>query len=312
MQRQVRALIAEERGFVEIAAVLILLAILAGFALFLYCRAEEQTVPVTGRTQRVALSEDDQAKLGADAYRDILAESSNEIVRSGAEADMVRRVGERIAAVADDPGFEWEFTLIASPLNNAWCLPGGKVAVYSGILEVAQTEDGLAVVMAHEIAHAIAQHGAERMLQEQLTQIGLLAVSTTLGGLDPGVRETVLALFGAGAQLGVLLPFSRDMESEADRIGLIYMARAGYNPEAAIGFWERMAAAREGPEPPPYASTHPSDATRIANIRKWLPEALEEYRKATTAAPTMPLPRPSWLLLPPAPAPRVAAAFASG
>ena len=165
--------------------------------------------------------------------------------------------------------------------------------------------------MAHEIAHAIAQHGAERMLQDQLTQIGLFAVSATLGGLDPGVRATVLALFGAGAQLGVLLPFSRDMESEADRIGLIYMARAGYNPETAIGFWERMAAVREGPEPPAYASTHPSDSTRIANIRKWLPEALEEYRKAT-AAPTMPLPRPSWLRLPPVPAPRAAAAFASG
>lgn len=288
MQRQVRAVAIEERGYAEIISVGLLLAILAGFALFLYCRAEEQTVPITGRTQRVALSEEDQARLGADAYRDILAESATEIVRSGPEAELVQRVGERIAAVADDPGFEWEFTLIASPLKNAWCLPGGKVAVYSGILEVAQDEEGLAVVMAHEIAHAIAQHGAERMLQEQLTRVGLLALSTTLGGLDPAARGTVLALFGAGAQLGVLLPFSRDMESEADRIGLIYMARAGYNPAAAAGFWQRMAAAREGPEPPEYASTHPSNASRIADIEKWLPEAMEEYRETLGALPAKP------------------------
>lgn len=165
------------------------------------------------------------------------------------------------------------------------------------------------MVMAHEIAHAIAQHGAERMLQEQLTRIGLLAVSATLGGLDPAARGTVLALFGAGAQLGVLLPFSRDMESEADRIGLVYMARAGYNPEAAIGFWERMAAAREGPEPPEYASTHPSSASRIAAIQKWLPEAMEEYRK-TLRAPTKPLQLQVWRLIRPAPAPRRAAASA--
>jgi predicted Zn-dependent protease len=312
MQPRVRALTADERGYAEVISVGILLAILIGFALFLYCRAEEQTVPITGRTQRVALSEEDQARLGADAYREILAESAAEIVRSGPEAELVQRVGERIAAVADDPGFAWEFTLIASPLVNAWCLPGGKVSVYSGILEIAQDEEGLAVVMAHEIAHAIAQHGAERMLQEQLTRVGLLAVSATLGGLDPATRGTVLALFGAGAQLGVLLPFSRDMESEADRIGLTYMARAGYNPEAAIGFWERMAAAREGPEPPGYASTHPSNASRIAGIHQWLPEAMEEYRKTLGARPTM---RPlllvwHWPL--PAPAQRMAAAFAWG
>ena len=311
MQRQVRAVAVEERGYAEIASVGLLLAVLAGFALFLYCRAEEQTVPVTGRTQRVALSEEDQAKLGAEAYRDILAGSATEIVRTGPEATLVRRTGERIAAVADDPGFVWEFTLIASPAKNAWCLPGGKVAIYSGILEVAQDEDGLAVVMAHEIAHAIAQHGAERMLQEQLTRVGLLALSTTLGGLDPASRGALLALFGAGAQLGVLLPFSRDMESEADRIGLIYMARAGYNPEAAIGFWERMAAAREGPEPPEYASTHPSDATRIANLQKWLPEAMEEYRKTTETGVTMLPQLPAGFLLPPAPAQRMAATSAS-
>ena len=280
--RPARSLVRDERGYAEIGLAGLLLIGLCALALFLYCRAEEQTVPVTGRTQKVAMSEEDQAKLGADAYRQLLSQGGGQIVRSGPEAEMVQRIGERIAAVADDPGFEWEFTLVNSPEKNAWCLPGGKVAIYTGILAVTQDEDGLAAVMAHEIAHAIAQHGAERMLQEQLAQIGLTAVSTTLGGLDPSAQGAVLALFGAGAQLGVLFPFSRDMESEADRIGLIYMARAGYNPEAAVALWQRMAEQRSGPSVPEYASTHPSDDTRIRNLQRWLPEALEEYEKART------------------------------
>jgi predicted Zn-dependent protease len=272
--------IASERGYVEIGAAGLLLIGLCVFALFLYCRAEEQTVPVTGRTQKVAMSEKDQAKLGADAYAQVLNQSAGEIVSSGPEADMVKRVGERIAAVADDPGYDWEFTLLEDPQVNAWCLPGGKVAVYSGILAVTQDENGLAVVMAHEIAHAIAQHGAERMLQEQLTQLGLTAVSATLGGLSPQAQGAVLALFGAGAQFGVLLPFSRDMESEADHIGLIYMARAGYDPQAAVALWQRMSQQRTEPQVPEYASTHPSDATRIKDLQKWMPEAQKEYETA--------------------------------
>ena len=271
--------IASERGYVEIGAAGLLLVGLCVFALFLYCRAEEQTVPVTGRTQKVAMSEKDQAKLGADAYAQVLNQSASEIVSSGPEADMVKRVGERIAAVADDPGYDWQFTLLEDPQVNAWCLPGGKVAVYSGILAVTRDENGLAVVMAHEIAHAIAQHGAERMLQEQLTQVGLTAVSATLGGLSPQAQGAVLALFGAGAQFGVLLPFSRDMESEADHIGLIYMARAGYDPQAAVALWQRMSEQRTDPQVPEYASTHPSDATRIKDLQKWMPEAQKEYEK---------------------------------
>lgn len=265
----------------EIGTAGLLLIALCAFALFLYCRAEDQTVPVTGRHQKVAMSEEDQAKLGADAYNQVLQQDAANVVVSGPDAEMVQRVGERIAAVADDPGYGWRFTLIRSSEVNAWCLPGGKVAVYSGILPVTQDENGLAVVMAHEIAHAIAQHGAERMLQEQLTQVGLTAVSTTLGGLSQQAQGAVLALFGAGAQFGVLLPFSRDMESEADHIGLIYMARAGYDPEAAVALWQRMAEQRSGPQVPEYASTHPSDETRIKNLQKWMPEAKKEYEKAT-------------------------------
>lgn len=270
-----------ESGYAEVGAAGLLLIALCAFALFLYCRAEEQTVPVTGRTQKVALSEADQEKLGADAYREVLQQDASSIVSRGPDAEAVQRVGERIAAVADDPGYDWQFTLIASDEVNAWCLPGGKVAVYTGILAVTQDEEGLAAVMAHEIAHAIAQHGAERMLQQQLTQVGLTAVSATLGGVDPAARGAILALFGAGAQFGMLLPFGRDMESEADHIGLIYMARAGYNPEAAVALWQRMAERREGPQLPEYASTHPSDETRIKNLEKWLPEARREYQNAT-------------------------------
>jgi predicted Zn-dependent protease len=192
---------------------------------------------------------------------------------------MVQDVGKRIAAVADDPGFDWQFTLIQSTEVNAWCLPGGKVAVYSGILAVTQDEAGLAVVMAHEIGHAVAQHGAERMLQEQLTQVGLTAVSSTLGGLSPQSQGALLALFGAGAQFGVLLPFSRDMESEADHIGLIYMARAGFDPANAVALWQRMEARDKGSQVPEYVSDHPSDATRIKNLEKWMPEAEKVYQQ---------------------------------
>jgi predicted Zn-dependent protease len=278
--------IAAEAGYVHIAGAALLLIGLCVFALFLYCSAEEQTVPVTGRTQKVAMSEKDQAKLGADAYAQVLNQSASEIVSSGPEAEMVQRVGQRIAAVADDPGYDWQFTLLEDPQVNAWCLPGGKVAVYSGILAVTQDENGLAVVMAHEIAHAIAQHGAERMLQEELTQVGLTAVSTTLGGLSTQAQGAVLALFGAGAQYGVLLPFSRDMESEADHIGLIYMARAGYDPQAAVALWQRMADLDSGSNVPEYASDHPSDETRIKDLQKWMPEAEKEYQKALAAAET--------------------------
>lgn len=272
-----------ETGYAEIGLAGLLLIGLCAFAVFLYCRAEEQTVPVTGRSQRVALSEADQEKLGADAYRQMLEQAPGRIAREGVDFEMVQRVGARIAAVADDPGFAWEFTLIDSSEKNAWCLPGGKVAIYTGILSVTQDEAGLAAVMAHEIGHAIAQHGAERMLQEQLKQVGLTALSSTLGGLDPAARGAVLALFGAGAEFGVLLPFSRDMESEADHIGLIYMARAGYDPTAAVALWERMAEQRDGPQVPEYASTHPSDETRIRDLQKWMPTALQEYEKATRA-----------------------------
>jgi metalloendopeptidase OMA1, mitochondrial len=265
-------------GGVGILAPLIIGGIIA---FSVWCNAEEQDVPVTGREQRVAISEEDQEELGEQAYADILSQEAPQVVENGDVVEMVERIGADIAEAVgdDDPGFEWEFTVVDEPTLNAFCLPGGKVVVYTGIIELAGNEDRLATVMAHEVAHAIAQHGAERMLQEQLTQIAQTSLAASLASQDPGTRGAILSLFGAGAAYGVLLPFSRDHESEADHIGLIYMARAGYDPRAAVEFWELMAEASGGQAPPEYASTHPSNETRIRQIEEWMPEALEEYEE---------------------------------
>lgn len=265
----------------RLAGIVVAVVVIGGAA-YTYLSSEEQRVPITGREQRVALSEDEQTQLGAQAFREVLSEPGTRVVE-GAEAALVRRVGERIASVADDPGFEWEYAVIDGPLLNAFCLPGGKVVVYRGMLQFARDEAELATVLAHEIAHAIAQHGAERALQQQLAQAVGSALAAGLGGADPGQRAAVLALFGAGAQFGVLLPFGRDQESEADRIGLIYMARAGYDPRASINLWTRMAASQPGPQPPEYASTHPSHEQRIADLERWMPEALRDYEEAAGA-----------------------------
>jgi predicted Zn-dependent protease len=197
---------------------------------------------------------------------------------------MVRRVGERLAAAADKPDYKWEFNLIDDPKTvNAWCLPGGKVAVYSGILPVTQDENGLAVVLGHEISHALARHGAERMSQGLLAQLGGAALSVALANRPGETQQLAQQAYGAGAQVGVLLPFSRAQESEADHIGLILMAKAGYDPATAVGFWTRMSqqkGAGGGGGLERYLSTHPPDVQRIKDIQRELPEAEKYYRRA--------------------------------
>jgi predicted Zn-dependent protease len=249
------------------------LAVLLAAAFALSC----STVPVTGR-QSFNIVPDSQADaLGADSYRQVLAASK--VVSSGPDRERVLRVGQRIAAVSDAPGFAWEFNLLDEPKTvNAFCLPGGKVAVYSGILPVTQDDTGLAVVVAHEIAHAIARHGSERMTDQLALQIGQLGLTELLGRKSPQTQSLVLAAFGAGAQVGILLPFSRAQESEADHIGLVYMARAGYDPREAPKFWERMAAQSTGGRPPEFLSTHPAPEARIRQIEALIPEAMKEYR----------------------------------
>ncbi|HEY8156634.1 MAG TPA: M48 family metallopeptidase [Myxococcota bacterium] len=243
----------------------------AFFAWYYFSHQEE--VPLTGRKQLVDLSREQEAALGLESYRQILGQS--QIVAGGADVDRIRAIGRRLAAVSDDPGFEWEFNLIASDQANAFALPGGKVAVYSGLLPIAGNDDGLAAVMGHEIAHAIARHGAERIAHEKLAQLGSLAVGTAVGEMDVQTQRMVMGALGVGAQFGVLLPFSRSHETEADYMGLIYTARACFDPREAPRLWERMSrAAGGGAAPAEFMSTHPGHETRIQNLDQWMAEAM--------------------------------------
>jgi predicted Zn-dependent protease len=238
------------------------------------------TVPYTNRSQLMMVSQGEELSLGAQAYKELLAQSKVE--RDAQVNAVVRRVGERIAAAAERPDYQWEFVVIEDARQvNAFALPGGKVAVYTGMFPVAETEAGLATVMGHEVAHALARHGAERMSQQmgmQLVGAGL-AVGLGAGGASGVTQDVAMQAFGLGAQVGVLLPFSREQESEADHIGLILMAKAGYDPSQAIGFWQRMEETGGGGAPPEFLSTHPSHGTRTAQIEVWLPEANKYYVK---------------------------------
>jgi predicted Zn-dependent protease len=246
-----------------------------------------QQVPFTNRSQLILVSAEEETKLGAQAYREVLAKSP--VTRSDRYVEPVRRIGERLAQAAKRPDYRWEFAVIDDPTQiNAFALPGGKVAVYTGILPVAQDSDGLAVVMGHEIAHVIARHGAERMSQGLAQQLGANVLGAAVGGSASG--NLLLAAYGLGTQLGVLLPYSRTQESEADHIGLILMAEAGYDPRAAPEFWKRMAHASSGGGTAEFLSTHPSHDTREQQIREWLPEAMQHF-DAATRAPDERLPR---------------------
>lgn len=254
------------------------LLLAGGIALFQYFGAEQTVNPETGRTARVALSTEEEASLGLQSFREIVSQS--ELVTSGLEHAMVKEVASRLARAVGDGGgaFEWEVVLIRSEQANAFCLPGGKIAIYTGILPYTQTPDGLAAVMGHEMAHAVARHGSQRLLQNSLTQTVMLGAQFSVADLDWEQRRMVFAALGAGAQYGVLLPFSRSHETEADEMGLRYMARAGYDPQAAIDFWQRMDEAG-GSKPPEFMSTHPANATRVAALRAALPRAREEGAK---------------------------------
>ena len=232
-----------------------------------------QKTPVTHRVQHVALSDQQQMQLGSQQYNKTLRQERAQIVSSGTAYAQVQRVAKRIEAVAgrDKPNFVWKVTLIRKNEANAYCLPGGKIVVFTGILPLTQNDAGLATVVAHEVAHATAEHSAERLEREHLTEI---AAAIIAGGIavTPAQYVHVLAALGVGEQAAEL-PFSRKQESEADHIGLIYMARAGYDPHQAVTFWKRMLRASKGKEPPEFASDHPSTARRVKDVEGWLPEA---------------------------------------
>jgi len=235
------------------------------------------SVPYTNRQQLNLISPSEENQLGAQAYQETLSKAK--LSTDQAAITMVERIGHRIASVADQPDFKWEFKLIDDPKTaNAFCLPGGHVAVYTGILTITKDENGLAVVMSHEIAHAIAHHGAERMSQGTLMNLGTQALQVGMENKDPQTQQYVMSALGLGVNVGVVLPFSRGQEAEADHIGLILMAKAGYDPRSAVPFWERMKASG-GQNPPEFLSTHPSDETRIQKIREELPEALQYYQQ---------------------------------
>lgn len=251
--------------------------------LFQYLTADKATNPETGKTVRVALSPQQEESLGLQGYREILSQS--ETIHNGPEYELVVRLAERLARATGDAArdFRWQVSLIRSPQANAFCLPGGKIAVFTGILPYTKTEAGLAAVMGHEMAHAVARHGSQRLLRTSMAQTLMVGAQFSFSDMDPGQRQAVMAAIGAGAQYGVLLPFSRDHELEADHIGLLYMARAGYDPREAIAFWERMSSAGSQQQPPEFASTHPSHGTRIAQLQKFMPKALEEFRKSSAS-----------------------------
>lgn len=270
------------KGHLFFRAIPVLIAVIV--VMFQRCSAERFTNEA-GRTARLSLSRDQETRLGLQAYQQVL--TSSRVIRTGTEYEMVRRCAARLAAATGDSGkhFKWEVSLIHSPQVNAFCLPGGKIAVYTGILPIARTEGGLAVVMGHEMAHATLRHGSERILQQQSANTILTGVNFSTMDMDYGQRRMILGALGAGAQMGFLLPFSRDHESEADVIGLRYMALAGYDPREAVPFWQRMGeASGNRRQPPEFASTHPSHQTRISRLQEAMPEALRLYQQNQAGA----------------------------
>jgi predicted Zn-dependent protease len=262
----------------------ILFAIVALLLVFQSCTV----VPLTGRKQLNLLPESEMISMSFSSYTDFM--KVNPVSTDKVSSDIVKQVGSDISAAvikyfADNnlssrlDGYKWEFNLVKNDSTpNAWCMPGGKVVVYSGILPYTKDKNGLAVVLSHEIAHAVARHGNERMSQELLTQFGSVALSEAIKQKPAQTQGIFNSAYGLGSQFGLLLPFSREHELEADKLGLIFMAMAGYDPQTAIPFWERMSS-MGGAKPPEFMSTHPSDATRIAKIKAALPEAMQYYKK---------------------------------
>ena len=247
-----------------------------------------QQVAITGRKQFNLVPNAIMNTMSFQSYSEFLTQ--NKLSSNARQVGMVKDVGLRVQKAVEKycsendlssrlKGYDWEFNLVEDPTVNAWCMPGGKVVVNTGLMPIAKNETGLAVVMGHEIAHAIARHGAERMTQGLIVELGGVGLSKALTKYPDQTKNLFMKSYSVGTQYGVLLPYSRVHETEADRLGLIFIAMAGYDPRQAVGFWERMAAANEGDAPPDFLSTHPSDATRIRKIKTFMPEAMQYYHQ---------------------------------
>ena len=253
------------------------------FAAFKYLSAPTFTDAETGKKIRGGFSDEQGEALGLQSFQEVLR--TEHVIQGGPSAELVTRVATRLIRVVQQKQpelkFDWKVSVVDSPQANAFCLPGGKIVVYTGILPITANEDGLAVVMGHEIAHAVLRHGSQRMLKTDMLNAVMQGASAavTLGDMAPEQQRAVMGALGMGSKFGVLLPFSRGHETEADERGLIYAAAAGYNPQEAVAFWGRMAQAGGG-QPAEFMSTHPSHSSRIEDLKRMMPRAMEEYQKA--------------------------------
>lgn len=258
---------ASPKNFLPLICLVLALSLVAGAC---------STAPYTGRRQLLFTSEGNENSMGYRYFQEVKREYRP--AKDPEAKAMVNRVGQRVAAAAQRPDYRWEFEVFQDDKEaNAFCLPGGKVGLFTGILKYTKDENGMATVIAHEVAHALARHAGERMSQSMLAQVGGMGLGAALGGVGGTAGSAIMQGYGLATQLGVLLPYSRTQESEADRIGLILMAKAGYDPAGAVEFWKRMQAKERGQKMPQFLSTHPSDANRIKQIEAFLPEARKYY-----------------------------------
>lgn len=294
----------QRRGFGGVRWWILLL--FAGYAAWSWF-GSARTDPYTGEKAHYGATAEEEVQLGAQAFQQVLGDANAQGALLPADAQVsqqIRQIANRLvakvpqvtadlaamnqqAAPTDYQGFQWDVAVIQSEDANAFCLPGGKMAVYTGLLPIVQNQDAMAVVMGHEIAHALLRHGSQRIAQQKLVQMGQMAAGVALGGMDPGQQQAVMAALGAGAQYGLILPYGRNHETQADRVGLMLAAAACFNPREAIPLWERMSELGGGARPPEFASTHPDPANRIQTLQSLLPEAEAFYQKYCKGQPAL-------------------------
>jgi metalloendopeptidase OMA1, mitochondrial len=265
------------RAALRMAFSTMILILIAFLSLAISC----QKAPITGRSQLILVSPQEASQMGNAAFQEVIKEEG--VSDNPQYNSQLTRVSSRIVGLADTPNYNWEYRVIKGDnVVNAFALPGGKIGVYTGMFHVANSDAALATVISHEVAHVAAHHGAERVSAGILANLGAAGLQAALGSQNPAVMSAIMNAYGVGVNVGGILPFSRSQEAEADRIGLIYMAEAGYDPREAIAFWEKMQSESGGtPAPPEFLSTHPSYGTRINNLKQWLPEAMHYYKGST-------------------------------